>query len=108
MMKGEFMSTHLTNNFNDIIDVAKTLSRLLASSVSIHPQINVSQGDIKIERCHLCSLPTAPIDDVESKLAALNFIFTGEREENGVLWEEWGRDGFFISLGFRQVSSYKG
>ena len=95
------MSSPLTNDFNNILDVAKTLSSLVEASVSIHPRMQVKNGQVEIEACHLCAIPSLPTNELEGKLSSLDFLLTGSREKDGFVWDEWGREGFFVSLGRR-------
>lgn len=93
------MSSPLTNDFNDIIEVAKSISALSASSVSIHPNISVRNENVRIESCHLCLIPAETIA-LEEKLAFADFIPMSSREdEDGLQWDEWERENLRISIG---------
>lgn len=94
------MSSPLTNDFNDVIDVAKSISTLSASSVTIHPTISVQNENVKIDSCHLCLIPTN-IEALEEKLAFADFLPMSSREDDGMHWDQWEREKVSISIGKR-------
>ena len=103
------MSSPLTNDFDDILDVAKTMSKMLNTSVSIYPHVRVESGKVEIDKCHLCAFLDVQCSNFESQLLTAGFTHENSRLDEKIndlsglaektVWEEWGRESFRISIG---------
>jgi len=93
----------ISNEMQDFIEIAKSVSARLNTNVSIHPRIDVVGKDAKIERCHFTAfLFKGEVDEAQTLLEKqlLESGFTKRlRETDEDIWTELSKEGVSISIG---------
>ena len=92
----------LSNEMQDFIEIAKSLSEKLNTNVSIHPRINVVGKDVNIEYCHFTAVLFGEKNEVDCLLEK-QFCESGFRKKLRVtdedVWTELSKECVSISIG---------
>lgn len=95
----------LSNELQDFIEIAKSVSARLNTSVSIHPKIEVVGKDAKIERCHFTAFLFKKNEAqtlLEKQLLESGFT-KRLRETDEDIWTELSKESVSISIGQRRI-----
>ena len=97
------MSTPLTNDFNAVIEVAKSIADMVEATVSVHPRMYAKPAqEIEITGCHLCVFDVGlSCEKLEYLLRIGDFILLDSTERDGIQWDGGERESVRISIGKR-------